>query len=110
MRGRRRVGKSRLVEEFLQGSGLPYVFYTATRDSLDEELASFVEDIASSSLPDAAAVAEGVSFRNWQAALTWIGDQATEETPLVIVIDEFPTSSKRTQRSKQRCRRRGTGR
>ncbi len=29
IRGRRRVGKSRLVEEFLERSGLPHVFFTA---------------------------------------------------------------------------------
>ena len=29
IRGRRRVGKSRLVEEFAQRSSLPHVFFTA---------------------------------------------------------------------------------
>ena len=31
IRGRRQVGKSRLVQEFCDRSGTPYLFYTATK-------------------------------------------------------------------------------
>src|SRR5271154_5639334 len=54
IRGRRRVGKSRLAEEFAQRSGLPHVFFTATGMPRGEELASFAADVAASDLPDAA--------------------------------------------------------
>src|SRR5215218_5509246 len=33
MRGRRRVGKSRLVEEFLRRQEVPHVFFTASRQT-----------------------------------------------------------------------------
>ncbi|MGI8729646.1 MAG: AAA family ATPase, partial [Solirubrobacteraceae bacterium] len=43
MRGRRRVGKSRLVEEFAQRAGVPYVFYTAVQERPERELARFLD-------------------------------------------------------------------
>jgi len=88
LRGRRRVGKSRLVEEFLRAERVPYVFYTAARESLDKELSSFIGDIASSALPQADEVREGATFATWQAALRWLAAGAT--APVVIVIDELP--------------------
>ena len=38
MRGRRRVGKSRLAEEFARVSGCPCVYYTAVQQSGEAEL------------------------------------------------------------------------
>ncbi len=90
MRGRRRVGKSRLVEEFVHGTGLPYVYYTATHDPLETELENFTADVAASSLPGASDVAGGLSFRNWSAALSWVATQATPEALSILVIDELP--------------------
>lgn len=90
MRGRRRVGKSRLVEEFVHGTGLPHVYYTATRDPLDTELEHFTEALTASSLPGASEVAGGLSFRNWTAALSWCATQATPESPAILVVDELP--------------------
>ena len=88
MRGRRRVGKSRLVEEFLRAEGIPYVFYTASRESLEKELVAFTSDIASSALPQAEEVREGMTFGTWQGALRWLASSSTE--PTVVVIDELP--------------------
>lgn len=48
IRGRRRVGKSRLVEEFLERAGLPHVFFTAIGGSRDEDLAGFTAELAAS--------------------------------------------------------------
>ena len=55
IRGRRRVGKSRLVEEFARRSGVPHVFFTATGMPKGEELMSFAEQVAASDLPEAGA-------------------------------------------------------
>ena len=41
VRGRRRVGKSRLVEEFIARSGLPSVYFTASMQRPDQELRLF---------------------------------------------------------------------
>lgn len=53
IRGRRRVGKSRLVEEFLEQAGLPHVFFTAVGGSREEDLAGFTAEVTASRLPDA---------------------------------------------------------
>ena len=56
MRGRRRVGKSRLVDEFLRRGAhppVPYVFFTVSRQPLARELELFEQDVARSELPAA---------------------------------------------------------
>jgi uncharacterized protein len=93
MRGRRRVGKSRLVDEFLRRGArhpVPYVFFTASRQPLVRELKLFEQDIARSELPAADVVRSGgVTFESWDGALTLLATTAGG-TPQVIVIDEFP--------------------
>jgi AAA+ ATPase superfamily predicted ATPase len=93
MRGRRRVGKSRLVDEFLRRDAhppVPYAFFTASRQPLARELEMFAQDVARSDLPAAAAVrGGGVVFESWDGALTFLAT-AAGGTPQVIVIDEFP--------------------
>ncbi|MGI5492141.1 hypothetical protein [Microtetraspora malaysiensis] len=39
LRGRRRVGKSRLVEEFVERSGVPHLFFTASGRPMGERQA-----------------------------------------------------------------------
>src|SRR5215207_3225461 len=93
MRGRRRVGKSRLVDEFLRRGArppVPYVFFTASRQPLARELELFAQDVARSELPAADVVrGGGVTFESWDGALTFLATTAGE-TPQVIVMDEFP--------------------
>jgi uncharacterized protein len=93
MRGRRRVGKSRLVDQFLRQetqSPVPHVFFTASRQPLPRELEMFAQDVARSELPAAAAVrGGGATFDSWDGALTFVAT-AAGRTPQVIVIDEFP--------------------
>lgn len=90
MRGRRRVGKSRLVEEFIRREQVPHVFFTASRQSSGRELALFAEEVAGSDLPAAAVVRGGLAFETWDAALTLIFSTADRSSPAVIVLDEFP--------------------
>jgi uncharacterized protein len=93
MRGRRRVGKSRLVDEFLRRGAhppVPYVFFTASRQPLARELELFAHDVARSELPAADVVrGGGVTFESWDGALSFLATTAGE-TPKVVVIDEFP--------------------
>ena len=89
IRGRRRVGKSWLVEEFLLRQHLQNVFFTASRNPIDGDLARFAEALLQSTLPDEAR-AGGVTFANWEAALTAAANGATVANPSVVVIDEFP--------------------
>jgi uncharacterized protein len=93
MRGRRRVGKSRLVDEFLRRGAhppVPYVFFTASRQPLARGLEMFAQDVARSELPAADVVrGGGVTFESWDGALTFLATTAGG-MPQVIVIDEFP--------------------
>jgi uncharacterized protein len=88
--GRRRVGKSRLVEEFAQRSGLPHVFFTATGMPRGEELASFAADVAASDLPDAASFASFSVPQTWDAALTLLPGILPADQPSMVVFDEMP--------------------
>lgn len=91
IRGRRRVGKSRLAEEFLGRTQPPNVFFSATKGrSPSRELALFAEQVAGSDLPAASTVRAGARFETWDAALAIIGSQARRTLPAVVVIDELP--------------------
>ena len=90
MRGRRRVGKSRLAEEFARASGCPYVFYTATQQGGEAELDRFVEAVEASDAPRAADIGSGLRPESWEAALALAAEGAPRERPLILVIDEFP--------------------
>lgn len=89
VRGRRQVGKSWLVEQWLEDYGGPSVFFEAHGYTETRELERFREALAGSSLPSAQA-ASGVTFADWEAALTLASANATQAAPGVIVLDEFP--------------------
>jgi AAA+ ATPase superfamily predicted ATPase len=90
IRGRRRVGKSGLVEEFAQRAAIPHVFFTATGAPRDEELASFAADVAASDLPEAARFAEFAVPQTWDAALALLAAILPTDQPSVVVLDEMP--------------------
>lgn len=108
-RGRRRVGKSRLVEEFLERSGLPHVFFTAVGGSKSEDLAGFAAELAASPLPDAGRVAGFATPQTWEAALSLLASILPRATPSVVVLDEMPTSYAMTPLSRARCRSHSIG-
>ncbi len=89
IRGRRRVGKTWLVEEFIDRVDPPHVFFAASRQTQDRELALFAQALATSSLPSREQVA-GVAFETWQSALVSAAAGVDLARPSVIVLDEFP--------------------
>lgn len=89
VRGRRRVGKSRLIEQFARRARAPYAFYVSTGQAPEIELARFRDALAASALP-AAELARGTSFDSWEAALALAAAGATWERPAIVVVDEFP--------------------
>jgi AAA+ ATPase superfamily predicted ATPase len=89
LRGRRRVGKSRLAEEFIARSGVPSFFYTAAQESLAEQLDRFTEDAAASDLPGAALFTE-LTTTTWDSALRLLAQAIPQDSPSIIVIDELP--------------------
>ena len=90
IRGRRRVGKSRLVEEFLERAGVPHVFFTAVGGSRESDLAGFAAEVATSSLPDAARFRDFAEPRTWDAAVGMLAAALPTNQPGVVVIDELP--------------------
>ncbi|MFG3710253.1 ATP-binding protein [Micromonospora sp. NPDC047730] len=90
MRGRRRVGKSRLVEEFVERAGVPHLFFTASaQPTAAADLALFGEAVVGSTLPDASLFA-AQQPRTWDAALTLLAAALPTDRPSVVVLDEMP--------------------
>ncbi|GAA3824018.1 ATP-binding protein [Streptomyces coacervatus] len=88
MTGRRRVGKSRLVQEFCDRSGLPYAVFQATRGrNPATERLDFTT--ALSTLPGADLVA-GLQAADWNQALRSLAVAVPDDTPSIAVIDEVP--------------------
>ena len=95
LRGRRQVGKSRMLTEWLARRGHPSLYYQALGRPLDQELASFAKAVARSSLGRLpAAVEAGATWSTWQDALDALGQAGAGaplgDGPAVVVLDEFP--------------------
>lgn len=90
MTGRRRVGKSRLAQEFCDRAEVPYVLFQATRGrDPDAERAEFLASVAQSALPHAER-AEGLTATDWNHTLRALAAAAPDDRPSVVVIDEVP--------------------
>ncbi len=89
MRGRRRVGKSRLMQELCDRSRARYCFYQAPRRPRPDALAGFVEAVRESGLAAADAF-QGASYDSWPAALRAAAQGLTPADPAIVVIDELP--------------------
>jgi AAA+ ATPase superfamily predicted ATPase len=90
IRGRRRVGKSRLVEEFIDRAGTPSVFFTASgQPTVAADLALFAEAVSESTLPDTD-IFRDQAPASWDAALRLLARSLPDDQPSVIVIDEMP--------------------
>ncbi|PXX61786.1 hypothetical protein DFR70_108344 [Nocardia tenerifensis] len=88
--GRRRVGKSRLVQEFCDRSGRAYVVFQATRGRNPvAEREDFIAAIAHSALGQAELVA-GLHASDWNQALRALAIAVPDDTPTIVVIDEVP--------------------
>ena len=89
IRGRRRVGKSRLVEEFIARAGVPVLFFTASTRTSAEELRLFADEAQRSALPGAALFA-GTSLTTWEGALRLLVAAVPDDRPSIVVLDELP--------------------
>ncbi|MCL2668283.1 MAG: AAA family ATPase [Micrococcales bacterium] len=88
IRGRRRVGKSRMVEEFIERAGVPHLFYAAARRDVPDELELFAHEAAASDLPGAS-LFDGVVLSSWDAALRLLAS-ALPDDGAIVVLDEIP--------------------
>lgn len=88
IRGRRQVGKSRLVQEFCDRAGVPYVFHTATKGASPvEAVAAFLSELRESGLPrDPSLVPEVASWPDAFRVLSAV----LPDSPVILVMDELP--------------------
>lgn len=90
VRGRRQVGKSRLVEQFCQEAGKPYLYFQASRGvSPAESLGDFLEVLMDSSIPGGREV-PATTPADWLAALKLLALVLPADAPSIVVIDELP--------------------
>ncbi|MCP2299240.1 hypothetical protein SAMN04244553_0016 [Nocardia amikacinitolerans] len=88
--GRRRVGKSRLVQEFCDRSGLAYVVFQATRGRNPvAEREDFLSTVAHSALGGAELIS-GLHATDWNQALRALAIAIPDDSPTIAVIDEVP--------------------
>ncbi|GIH49369.1 hypothetical protein SAMN05421833_1142 [Microbispora rosea] len=90
IRGRRQVGKSRLVQEFCDKAGVPYLFFTATKGmSPVEAVEEFCADLKESCLPADPEQVVRVTSGSWPEAFRVL-HSTIPPTPSIVVIDEMP--------------------
>lgn len=91
LRGRRRVGKSRLVEEFCDGARVPWVFFTATAgESAVREREEFVRVVVEESTLPGREDFHELTTPTWAAFLRQLAAVLPAERPSIVVIDELP--------------------
>ncbi|MFD0257852.1 ATP-binding protein [Kitasatospora indigofera] len=91
VRGRRQVGKSRLFTRFAEGSGLPYLYFTAVKNADPlTQLQGLTADLgtARTPLPEADTLFASPPS-SWSDAFGRLA-LACSQTPTVVVLDEFP--------------------
>ncbi len=86
--GRRRVGKSALLQHFAAQTGAPVVFHTGTGEAPGAEIATLCRQTALA-LPDPHRDLATEPYRDWRDILDYLA-RAAQESPVLLVLDEFP--------------------
>jgi AAA+ ATPase superfamily predicted ATPase len=90
IRGRRQVGKSRLVQEFCDRARRPYAFFTATKGASSvEAIADFLTELKESPLPAEPELVPTSAPTNWPDAFRTLAS-VLPATPSIVVLDELP--------------------
>ena len=85
--GRRRVGKTALLTEWMQRRPQRSIYWVASQTSSSAQLRSFSQAVYNFSNPNTAAP-DSFSFASWEQALQQVGVLA-ERNRLALLIDEF---------------------
>jgi uncharacterized protein len=86
--GRRRVGKTALLQEFVSRCDAPAVFHTGTGEAAGAEIASLCRQTALA-IPDPVRDLASEPYREWRDILDYLA-RAARDTPVLLVLDEFP--------------------
>jgi hypothetical protein len=91
VRGRRQVGKSRLVQELCNRSGLPYLYFTAVKGaSAIEATGQFLAALTESDLPnDHSLLPSTPPAGGWGDMLRILAGSLPDQ-PCIVVLDELP--------------------
>lgn len=90
IRGRRQVGKSRLVQEFCDHSGTPYLFFTATKGASPiDAVAAFLAELRDSGLARDRDLVPAEAAAGWPDAFRALA-AVLPDRPVIIVLDELP--------------------
>ncbi len=89
LRGRRRVGKSRLIEKFCEQSGVQFLYFAATGVPVAAELTRFTERVNESTLVNRQAFTN-TSPTDWSVALRLLSLTLPDDSPSIVVLDEVP--------------------
>lgn len=81
--GRRRIGKSRLITEFIKGKKASY--YVASKTSIEDNVLKWSSQV----IADLAPNMEGLSVDNLETFFRFVGNLADEEK-IIIALDEIP--------------------
>lgn len=93
IRGRRQVGKSRLVQEFCDRAELPYLFWAASKGAAPAvAVDQFIAELRESSLASGAAAVPSVRSGSWPDALRALA-AVLPDRPSIVVLDEVPWAS-----------------
>lgn len=87
LRGRRRVGKSRLVTEFIERAGVPSLYFLADGSRPELERRRLLDTVAASGLPGADAAGYAVAG-SWHDALTVLALALPHDEVSIVVLDE----------------------
>lgn len=84
------MGKSRLVQEFCNQAGVPYVFSTAIKGASPvEAVAAFVDDLRESTLPADREVVPSLGTGSWRDMFRTLAG-VLPDRPSIVVLDELP--------------------
>lgn len=87
--GRRRVGKTALLDRFASGRDAPSVFLPGTRAPAGEALRRLEERVRTALRPAPGDLLDLGHFDTWDAALGYLVARGRAE-PLLLILDEFP--------------------
>jgi hypothetical protein len=98
IRGRRQVGKSRLVQQFCDLGGAPYFYFTAIKGaSVSESLDLFAAGLRESGLPADPELIPAAGPASWLDAFRLLSS-ALPDAPAIVVVDELPWLAEQDER------------
>ena len=90
IRGRRQIGKSRLVQEFCDQAAVPYFYFTAAKGASPvEAVRDFCAELRESALPAEPELVPDLDTGRWPDAFRVLAS-VLPGSPAIIVMDELP--------------------